>query len=54
MMMNNPQGAVALAKMGVKQVPPPFDVNTVADLFLQVWGEASPAGKEEVVGYGDR
>lgn len=35
MMMNNPQGAVALAKMGVKQVPPPFDVNTVADLFLQ-------------------
>ncbi len=35
LMMNNPQGAVALAKMVVKQTPPPVDVNTVADLFLQ-------------------
>lgn len=35
LMMNNPQGAVALAKMVVKQTPPPLDVNTVADLFLQ-------------------
>ncbi len=34
-MMNNPQGAVALAKMAIKQVPPPLDVNTVSDLFLQ-------------------
>ena len=36
LMMNNPAGAVSLAKMVVKQVPPPLDVNTVADLFLQV------------------
>ena len=35
LMMNNPAGAVSLAKMAIKQVPPPFDVNTVADLFLQ-------------------
>lgn len=35
LMMNNPNGAVALAKMAVKQTPPPVDVNTVADLFLQ-------------------
>lgn len=34
-MMNSPAGAVSLAKMAIKQVPPPFDVNTVADLFLQ-------------------
>ena len=33
--MNNPAGAVALAKMAIKQVPPPFEVNTVSDLFLQ-------------------
>jgi hypothetical protein len=36
LMMNNPTGAVALAKMVVKQTPPPLDVNSVADLFLQV------------------
>ena len=36
LMMNNPAGAVALAKMAIKQVPPPLDTNTVADLFLQV------------------
>lgn len=35
-MMNNPSGAVALAKMIIKQTPPPIDVNTIADLFLQV------------------
>lgn len=35
MMMNNPTGAVALAKMVAKQTPPPVDVNTMADLFLQ-------------------
>mmetsp|Transcript_17321 Transcript_17321/g.52085 ORF Transcript_17321/g.52085 Transcript_17321/m.52085 type:complete len:1674 (-) Transcript_17321:219-5240(-) len=35
MLMTNPTGAVALAKMGIKQTPPPFDINTVADLFLQ-------------------
>ncbi|GAX80055.1 hypothetical protein CEUSTIGMA_g7494.t1 [Chlamydomonas eustigma] len=35
LMMNNPAGAVSLAKMAIKQVPPPFEVNTVADLFLQ-------------------
>lgn len=35
LMMNNPQGAVALAKMAAKQTPPPVEVNTVADLFLQ-------------------
>lgn len=35
LMMNNPQGAVALAKMVVKQVPPPLEVNAVTDLFLQ-------------------
>ncbi len=36
MMMSNPNGAVALAKMIAKQVPPPVDVNVIADLFLQV------------------
>ncbi|GLI67875.1 hypothetical protein VaNZ11_012164 [Volvox africanus] len=35
MMMNNPNGAVALAKMIAKQVPPPVEVNVMADLFLQ-------------------
>ena len=35
LMMNNPAGAVSLAKMAIKQVPPPFEANTVADLFLQ-------------------
>ncbi|KAL6748149.1 vesicle coat protein clathrin, heavy chain [Haematococcus lacustris] len=35
LMMNNPPGAVSLAKMAVKQVPPPIDINTAADLFLQ-------------------
>ncbi|KXZ42859.1 hypothetical protein GPECTOR_114g310 [Gonium pectorale] len=35
LMMNNPNGAVALAKMVAKQVPPPVDVNVMADLFLQ-------------------
>jgi clathrin heavy chain len=36
LMMNNPSGAVSLAKMVAKQSPPPVDVNTMADLFLQV------------------
>lgn len=36
LMMNNPTGGVALAKMISKQVPPPVDVNVMADLFLQV------------------
>lgn len=36
LMMNNPSGAVSLAKMLAKQTPPPVDVNTMADLFLQV------------------
>jgi hypothetical protein len=35
-MMNNPSGAVSLAKMVAKQTPPPVDINTMADLFLQV------------------
>ena len=35
LMMNNPNGAVSLAKMIAKQTPPPVDVNTMADLFLQ-------------------
>eukprot|EP00798_Chlamydomonas_sp_ICE-L_P023296 gene23296-30532_t len=35
LMMNNPAGAVSLAKMIIKQTPPPIDVNTIADLFLQ-------------------
>ena len=35
MMMNNPQGAVSLATMIVKQDPPPVDFNSIADLFLQ-------------------
>eukprot|EP00879_Flechtneria_rotunda_P000465 GHRR01000566.1.p1 GENE.GHRR01000566.1~~GHRR01000566.1.p1 ORF type:complete len:1351 (+),score=578.78 GHRR01000566.1:197-4249(+) len=35
LMMNNPSGAVSLAKMVAKQTPPPVDVNTMADLFLQ-------------------
>jgi hypothetical protein len=39
-MMNNPSGAVSLAKMVAKQTPPPVDINTMADLFLQV-GQAA-------------
>jgi clathrin heavy chain len=39
LMMNNPSGAVSLAKMVAKQSPPPVDVNTMADLFLQVRGK---------------
>mmetsp|Transcript_18521 Transcript_18521/g.52003 ORF Transcript_18521/g.52003 Transcript_18521/m.52003 type:complete len:1694 (+) Transcript_18521:108-5189(+) len=35
LMMTNPAGAVALAKMAVKQVPPQLDLNTAAELFLQ-------------------
>ncbi|KAF6255267.1 clathrin heavy chain [Scenedesmus sp. NREL 46B-D3] len=35
LMMSNPSGAVSLAKMVAKQSPPPVDVNTMADLFLQ-------------------
>lgn len=35
LMMTNPAGAVSLAKMAIKQTPPPLDVNVVADLFLQ-------------------
>lgn len=37
LMMTNPNGAVSLAKMVVKQTPPPSgcDTNSVADLFLQ-------------------
>lgn len=35
LMMNNPAGAVSLAKMAVKQVPPAVEVNAVTDLFLQ-------------------
>lgn len=37
LMMNNPSGAVSLAKMVAKQTPPPAgcDVNSLADLFLQ-------------------
>lgn len=34
-MMNNGPGAVALAKMLIKQSPPPVEVNVVTDLFLQ-------------------
>jgi hypothetical protein len=34
-MMNNPSGAVSMAKMIAKQVPPPIAINTMADLFLQ-------------------
>jgi clathrin heavy chain len=41
MMMNNPSGAVSLAKMVAKQSPPPVDVNTMADLFLQVRGSVA-------------
>ncbi len=40
MMMNNPQGAVALAKMISNQPNPPIEINTITDLFLQrnmVW-----------------
>ena len=44
-MMNNPAGAVALAKMAIKQVPPPLDTNTVADLFLQVGKFGSVEGE---------
>lgn len=36
LMMNNPSGAVSLAKMVAKQSPQPVDTNTMADLFLQV------------------
>lgn len=35
MMMNNPQGAVALAKMISNQPNPPIETNTITDLFLQ-------------------
>jgi clathrin heavy chain len=35
LMMTNPSGAVSLAKMAVKQVPPAADANAIADLFLQ-------------------
>jgi clathrin heavy chain len=35
LMMTNPQGAVSLAKMALKQQPPAADANAVADLFLQ-------------------
>lgn len=35
MMMNNPTGAVALAKMISKQPNPPIETNTITDLFLQ-------------------
>jgi hypothetical protein len=35
LLMNNPTGAVALAKMAVKQSPPAIEVNAAADLFLQ-------------------
>eukprot|EP00775_Hariotina_reticulata_P002628 gene2628-2929_t len=35
LMMNNPSGAVSLANMVAKQTPPPVDINTMADLFLQ-------------------
>lgn len=35
MMMNNPSGAVALAKMISKQPDPPIEINTITDLFLQ-------------------
>ena len=35
LMMNNPSGAVSMAKMIAKQVPPPIAINTMADLFLQ-------------------
>lgn len=35
LLMNNPNGAVALAKMVAKQNPPPLDTNVMADLFLQ-------------------
>jgi hypothetical protein len=37
LMMTNPSGAVSLAKMAAKQVPPPAgcDTNSIADLFLQ-------------------
>ena len=35
MMMDNPEAAVNLAKMVVKQPGPPMDINSIADLFLQ-------------------
>uniref|UniRef100_A0A7S0V4E8 Clathrin heavy chain n=1 Tax=Polytomella parva TaxID=51329 RepID=A0A7S0V4E8_9CHLO len=35
MMMTNPAGALALAKVLAKMSPPPLDVNAVADLFFQ-------------------
>jgi len=35
MMMNNPQGAVALAKMISSQPNPPIEINAITDLFLQ-------------------
>lgn len=35
MMMNNQEGAVALAKMISKQPNPPIEINTITDLFLQ-------------------
>jgi clathrin heavy chain len=52
LMMNNPSGAVSLAKMVAKQQPVPAgcDVNTLADLFLQrnmVRGRAGGDGEGE-------
>jgi len=35
MMMNSPQGAVALAKKIAKEPNPPVEINTMCDLFLQ-------------------
>ena len=35
LLMDNPDAAVNLAKMIVKQPGPPMDINTIADLFLQ-------------------
>ncbi len=33
--MDNPEGAVNLAKTVAKQPGPPIDLNTMADMFLQ-------------------
>lgn len=35
LLMNNPSGAVSLAKMIAKQSPPPLEVGAMADLFFQ-------------------
>eukprot|EP01025_Chloroclados_australasicus_P037130 TRINITY_DN3781_c1_g3_i1.p1 TRINITY_DN3781_c1_g3~~TRINITY_DN3781_c1_g3_i1.p1 ORF type:complete len:1706 (-),score=246.11 TRINITY_DN3781_c1_g3_i1:418-5535(-) len=35
LMMSNPEGAVGLAKKIAKENPPPVDLNTLSDLFLQ-------------------